>query len=237
MRREYIKIKRPTSLFPRDTNLLKRLDDDFWKTWIFFHLLNFYQNCNKEEVKHLINKEKAKQYPRIELTIAKYVRKWLRNNQEFDSNFDVSGEEVNDEDLEGFYDITIRNTYWKSKCIRFECKNLDGKQELINKYVYYDTYNKIGALKYDGGVYRFFNGKYSQNQSFGGMIGFILTGETQIIKAQIIHKLKSQFNITPEGDLLSIEDNTIFENEFTFNSTHKRSNQEFLIHHILFKLN
>lgn len=56
-----------------------------------------------------------------------------------------------------------------------ECKNLSTRQNLINEYIYVDT-------KDDGGIYRYFNGKYAQEQSFGGMIGFILRGEVKAIK-------------------------------------------------------
>lgn len=235
MEREYIKVKRPTSPFPSDNNLLRDLDNEFWKEWIFFHLLSFYEKCNRIEITQLIEDEKAKTNPRVERTIARYIRKWLNNNHSFSFHFKAFGENTNDEEIEGYYDITIHNTYWQNGDFHFECKNLNKKQDLINKYVFYDTYKDIPPI-YDGGVYRYFNGKYSQNQFFGGMLGFILEGDIQTIKAKIINKMSTCFDVSPEGDLLSIEDNTIFENNFTFNSTHKRNNQEFLIHHILFKL-
>ena len=87
---------------------------------------------------------------------------------------------------------------------------------------------------FDGGVLRYFNGKYAQSLSFGGMIGFVLSGKNATIKNNIFTKLNEKFNISPEGDLISITDNSIDGNNFTFNSKHKRLQQEFTIHHLLF---
>ncbi|QIK52910.1 hypothetical protein G7051_00525 [Dysgonomonas sp. HDW5B] len=236
MEREYIKVNRPAFSFPNNTNLLRSLDDEFWKSWIFFHLLTFYKDYDRVELKQLINKEKAKKHSKIEDSIAKYIRNWLNNKcRDFYLNFRAFGENTNDEDIEGYYDITIHNTYWQNRDFHFECKNLNEKQDLINKYVYYDTY-RPDFLKYDGGVYRYFNGKYSQGQNFGGLLGFVLEGDIEMIKTQIINKMRIPFNVTPQGDLLSIQENAILGNQFTFNSTHKRDNCNFLLHHILLQL-
>lgn len=230
MEREYIKIKKPSPL-PSTIHLLKNLDDEFWKNWVFFHLLSFYKNFDRKMLEEKINTERAKSSPRIEREIAKFLRLYLKNNRLFDFHFDVFGEITNDEDVEGNYDILINNTYWKNGFF-FECKNLNESQDLVNKYV---SYNKGGGV-YDGGVYRYFNGKYAQNQNFGGMIGFILSGDNNIIKGKIQEKLKEKFDITAQGDLISIEDNSIETNEFTFDSNHTRFETTFLIHHILFNL-
>ena len=85
-----------------------------------------------------------------------------------------------------------------------------------------------------GGVLRYFNGKYAQNLSFGGMLGFVLSGNQTNIKSNICTKLNEKFNISPEGDLVNITENAINGNEFTFNSTHSRLGNEFTIHHLLF---
>ncbi len=229
MQREYIRIKKPAPL-PFDTRQLKTLDDGFWKNWVFYYLLDFYQNYDSTELKSKIEEEKKKQYPRTEREIAKFIRLKLKANREFGLNFSVKGEETNDEDVEGNYDITIHNTYWKNKDFYFECKNLDDKQDLVNKYVCYNR----GHSSFDGGVYRYFNGKYAQSLDFGGMIGFVLKGSVLDVKNKIIEKLKDKFDTAPEGDLLNIMDNSIEKNNFTFDSNHKRFNKEFLIHHLLF---
>ncbi|WP_433777817.1 hypothetical protein [Flavobacterium anhuiense] len=229
MEREYIRIKKPAPL-PFDTRQLKILDDEFWKKWVFYYLLDFYKNYDSAELRSKIEEEKKKQYPRTEREIAKFIRLKLKANREFGLNFSVKGEETNDENVEGNYDITIHNTYWKNQDFYFECKNLDGGQDLVNKYVCYHK----GKNVYDGGVLRYFNGKYAQNSTFGGMIGFILDGDSNNIKTEILKKLNEKFQISPEGDLISTKDNSIKENPFTFDSLHSRQNTEFTIHHLLF---
>lgn len=66
MEREYIRIKKPPAPLPFDTRQLKSLDDEFWKNWVFYYLLDFYINCNNAELKSKIEEEKKKQYPRTE---------------------------------------------------------------------------------------------------------------------------------------------------------------------------
>ncbi|GHT05469.1 hypothetical protein FACS189440_21470 [Bacteroidia bacterium] len=229
MEKEYIKISKPSPL-PYNTHLLRNLDDEFWKNHIFYHLLSFYAHYDKTKLKEIIDLEQSKNNSRTERVIAKQIRKYLNNNQEFSLNFKAFGENTNDEDVEGNYDITIDNTYWQVS-FHFECKNLDISQDLVNKYVCYNTGHSI----FDGGVYRYFNKKYAQNQNFGGMLGFVLQGDVQTIKNKIIEKMKLPFNISPEGDFLNIEENAIVGNDFTFNSTHKRKIGEFMLHHLLFK--
>lgn len=229
MEREYIKIPKPSRLSSYVPEL-KELSDEVWKNEIYHHLLSFYQNYDSKELKEKIEIEKEKSNPRTEREIAKFIRVKLNSDKKFGYHFKATGEETNDEDVEGNYDITIHSNNWKSRDFYFECKNLNNSQDLINKYVCYNRGNSI----YDGGVYRYFNGKYAQKLNFGGMIGFVLQGDVLKIKNKIIKKLKDKFDITPEGDLLNVIDNSIENNEFTFNSNHKRFNDEFLIHHLLF---
>ncbi len=235
MEREYIRIKKPTPL-PFDTRQLKTLDDEFWKNWVFYYLLDFYKNYDSTELKSKIEEEKKKQYPRTEREIAKFVRIKLNASKEFGYHFTAIGENTNDEDVEGNYDITIHSTNWKSKNFHFECKNLDSSQDFVNKYVCYNTYKKDtqGKNIYDGGVLRYFNGKYAQSLPFAGMIGFILSGDTQTIKSKIISKLKENLNTSPEGDLIKIKENSIKDVDFVFDSIHKRFHSKFTIHHLLF---
>ncbi|WP_441902642.1 hypothetical protein [Pedobacter psychrotolerans] len=237
MEKGYIKIKRPHPI-PDYTHHLKSLDDRFWKNWIFFHLLTFYSTHNNEVLKDRIQKEKQRAFPRVEREIAKYIRLWLNNDQQFSFHFQADGEKTNDVDIEGNYDITISNSYWKNKDFYFECKNLDDSKDLIDKYVCYNTYRKASDNSniFDGGVLRYFNGKYAQKSNFGGMIGFVLSGSVQDHKNAIIKRLNDKFTITPEGDLIKIVDNSIQENDFTFDSHHNRFDLEFVLHHILLNL-
>lgn len=229
--REYIRIKKPAPL-PFDTRQLKTLDDEFWKNWVFYYLLNFYKNYDSAELKSKIEDEKKKQYPRTEREIAKFVRIKLNANKEFGYHFTAIGENTNDEDIEGNYDITIHSTNWKSKNFHFECKNLDCSQDLVIKYVCYNTYKKDTNNEniFDGGILRYFNGKHVQTLTFGGMIGFVLSGDSVKIKSSLLTKLKENLHTTPEGDLIQITDNSIEENNFTFDSLHKRLDREFTIH-------
>ncbi|MFP5079525.1 hypothetical protein [Pedobacter sp. JCM 36344] len=235
MEREYIRIKRPPS-FPFDTRKLRDLDDEFWKKWVFYYLLQFYQGYDSAELKTKIQVEKNKRYPRTEREIAKFIRLKLNNNRNFGLHFSVKGEVTNDEEVEGNYDINIHSTNWKSKDFYFECKNLDGNSDLIAKYVCYNTYKKNSANEniFDGGVVRYFNGKYAQTSNFGGMIGFILAGDPLKTKSNLFTKLGEKLSTSPEGDLISISDNSIEGNSFTFDSLHTRKNTHFTIHHILF---
>lgn len=237
MEREYIKIPK-SSPMPNSVSDLKELSDEVWKNEIFHHLLSFYKNYDSKELKEKIEQERKSTKPQIENKIAHYIRRYLEKDRFFSANFDVVGENKNDEsDNVGFYDITTLNTYWVEKGttnkvrFHFECKNLDKSQDLVNKYV---CYNK-GHSVFDGGVYRYFNGKYAQSLNFGGMIGFVLEGNVLDTKSKIKKKLTDKFDITPEGDLLVLTDRSIEGNDFTFDSTHNRKGKEFLIHHLLFE--
>ena len=238
MEREYIRIKKPAPL-PFDTRQLKTLDDEFWKNWVFYHLLSFYQNYDSEELKDKIQVEKKNKKSDIEDLIAVYIRKYLRKDRLFElQGLKVVGGVNNDLTIKGLYDISILHSYW-DKEFHFECKNLDSSQDLVNKYVCYNTYKKNNENDniFDGGVLRYFNGKYAQNLTFGGMIGFILDGDSNSIKAAILKKLNEKFKISPDGDLISAKDNSIEENPFTFDSIHSRKDKKFTIHHLLLSLN
>ncbi|WP_319591707.1 hypothetical protein [uncultured Draconibacterium sp.] len=230
--REYIRVKKPDSPFPLSTNILRERTDQFWKCWVFYHLFSFYKEYDSINLRNIIQQEQLKPNPRIERAIAKLIRKILKNTQEFCFNgFVINGEVTNDEEREGNYDIVINHSYW-GNAFHFECKNLslDHSKNLISKYVCYNMGHKV----YDGGVYRYFNGKYAQNQDFGGMLGFVLSDNLKTIKAKINEKLKMKFDTSPNGDLKHITDNSIGNNDFTFDSIHNRNNVDFILHHILF---
>ncbi|HEX8575692.1 MAG TPA: hypothetical protein VF677_05300 [Flavobacterium sp.] len=235
MEREYIRIKEPVPL-PFDTRQLRTLDDKFWKNWVFYYLIDFYKNHDNAELEIKIEEEKKKKKSDIEDLIAIYIRRNLRENKRFGlQGFKVAGGINNDLEIKGLYDISILHSYW-DKEFHFECKNLDGSPNLINKYVCYNTYKKdtYNENIFDGGVLRYFNGKYAQNLVFGGMIGFVLAGDSIKIKNSLVTKLNEKLNTTPEGDLIKITDNSIEGNDFTFDSLHKRLKKEFTIHHLLF---
>jgi hypothetical protein len=236
MEKEYINVIKPKKELPTDTEVLKKMTDDFWKSWIFYHLLYFYRKDDGVKIKEIIECNKE-----VEDTIARYITTQLKYREEYskfgNQGFIIARGVNNDLDKKGLYDISIKHSYWHNSDsgkgeFHFECKNLtlNPKQNYISKYVYYNAK--------ECGVYRYFNGKYAQNQNFGGMIGFVLDGDVGIIKNKIIEKLNVKFDKSPEGDLIQpIIDKAIQENDFTFNSIHNRNDSEFILHHILLDFN
>ncbi len=238
--REYIKTGKLISL-PDSRIKTRAITNDIWKNQVFFHLLNFYKNCNITVIHKIIEIERNKPQARIEDKIGVFIRNTLRIDIKFNSQgFRIAGGVNNDEEIRGFYDISIFHSDWVNIDLpvdfHFECKNLDGNQELVNKYVYYNTYenDKNNQNIFDGGVFRYFNGKYAQNLDFGGMIGFVLDGKVLDLKSKIATKLNDKFSTSPDGDLIKITDNSIQNNDFTFDSYHKRFSKEFILHHLLF---
>jgi len=232
--KEYIKVKieKPKTPLSDSRRVLRTNNDDFWKGWIFYFLLSFYQKFNREELKQKIEYEKKKNKPRIEKIITDFLRQYLEKDEEFKGicEFLIDQETLIKGKKEGYYDVKIQHSQWQNKDFCFECKNLNETQDSINKYVYHHEGKQI----YDGGVYRYFNDKYAQNQDFGGMIGFVLEGNYLNIKTKIHEKLKEKFDISPEGDLIKINNNK--NNDFTFDSYHNRKKKEFVIHHLLFNV-
>ncbi|MCQ4036048.1 hypothetical protein [Kaistella montana] len=237
MDRDYIIVPEQKQI-PRNQSFTKKLDDNFWIELVHYHLLNFYKNYPKEELRSKIeaenNKPKGKK-KEIEDVIKSYIVHWLEN---IDKKINYQGIILNQEpkskyNNKGFYDLKFQHSYWinhvtdKLNYYVLECKNLSTRQNLINEYVYVDA-------KDDGGIYRYFNGKYAQEQSFGGMIGFILRGEVKAIKQKIIEKLQNSFK-DQNGRLISngIIDNSLYDNDFTFQSSHLRNEQLFNIYHLL----
>jgi hypothetical protein len=228
--RLYVKVPKTISL-PDSSTKKRKINNVVWKNNIFSHLLNFYKNYNPLEIRSIISDG-----GKIEDNIASHIRIKLKISRKFNlQGFIIHGGVNNDnETKKGLYDITISHSDWRnidnSLCeFHFECKNLDNSTTLIKKYIYYN--------EKECGVYRFFNGKYAQDQTFGGMIGFVLSGNVLDIKKKIHQKLNDKYDITPEGDLKELIDNSIEENHFTFNSIHNRKNQGFTLHHLLFDFN
>ncbi len=216
---------------------LRKLDDDDWKQHIFFHILKCYKEIHNNEVIKLIEKEKLKPKANIEEAIKKFIVKQLKNDKRFDTHGFIVNREPSSEHG-GFYDLKIQHSYW-GKYFSFECKNLDSTSKAptsssINEYVY----NKS---KQDGGVYRYMIGKYARDFNFGGMIGFIIKGKTDIIIEEIIKKLRLVFDKNSVGELTdkSIVRNAIENNNNTFNSMHiiaknnKIKKKIFTLYHIM----
>lgn len=238
--RDYVKTGKLLTF--SDSSIEKRkMSNDIWKSQVFCHLLNFYKNFNILDIQAIINTEKNETQARIEDEIAVFIRNVLKKDRKFNIHgFRIAGGVNNDEKIKGLYDISVFHSDWVNDVLpvdfHFECKNLDNSQDLVNKYHHTKIYKKDSNNNeiYDGGVFRYFNGKYAQNFSFGGMIGFVLEGDISKTKSRILLKLNDKFDDSLEGDLLRIVDNSIEGNEFTFDSYHNRFNTEFVLHHLLF---
>ena len=228
--KKYIKLPKPEKLSDSRKEL-RKLDDNQWKQHIFFHILKFYKEIDNNQVIKLIEKEKLKPKKQIEEAIKKLIRKQLINDRKFSANeFIINREPASEHG--GSYDFKIQHSSWRDKYFTFECKNLDTTStssitSSINEYVY----NKS---KPDGGVYRYIIGKYAKNLNFGGMIGFIIKGETDKIIKQIIEKLRQVSN-NNVGKLTgkSIICNSIENNKNTFDSIHLIEKKFFTLHHIM----
>ncbi|MBW1616731.1 MAG: hypothetical protein JRJ49_09420 [Deltaproteobacteria bacterium] len=239
--KKYIRLPKPEEFL--DSRMqLRKLGDNQWKQHIFFHILKFYKEIDNNQVINLINKEKRKpqankekRKPRAEIeeAIKKFIVKQLKNDKRFDTHGFIVNREPSSEHS-GFYDLKFEHSDWRGKYFSFECKNLGAASKAsttstIKEYVY----NKSTQ---DGGVYRYMIGKYARDFNFGGMIGFIIKGETDIIIEEIIKKLHrvSNDNIGKLTDK-SIVRNSIENNKNTFNSIHIRAkgNKEFTLHHIM----
>lgn len=236
--REYVWLPKSPKL-PNSSKRKKKLNDEFWISLIHFHLLRFYSEYNLIELRQRIDAElKKTERKEIESLIKDFIWRWFDG----DRSICLQGIITNLESkamygVNAFYDIKFQHSDWidldtgKLKYYSVECKNLNSLTASINEYVY-------NSSKKDGGVYRYFNGKYSQNTDFGGMLGFILDGNIEEVKQNIISKLAAPFDISPEGDLIEngIKLNSIENNTFTFDSVHNRHNNVFVLNHILFKV-
>lgn len=239
MGREYIRLPK-TKALPDSSRKKRSLNDDFWINLIHSHLLKFYNEFDASDLSRLINIEKAKTSRKhIEDLIKDYIYSWFdeHNKKIFREGIILNLESKVKYNQNGFYDMKFQHSDWvdmDAKMVKYyslECKNLNSKNLCIDEYVFNNS-------KKDGGVYRHFNGKYAQKNNFGGMLGFILDGDPEIIKEKIIVKLKSPFDNSPEGDLIvnGIVLNSIEGNDFTFDSKHIRLGYFFTLHHILFNI-
>jgi len=236
--KEYIKLPKVEKLSD-SRNKLRELSDTEWKNYIFFHLLQFYREVDNNEIVELIGKKKQKERSDIEETIKKYIGKWLKNNQQFDLHEFVVNREPSSEEG-GFYDFKIEHSQWRKKYFAFECKNLYKSFISINSYVYY-RFKKDGVLREDGGVYRYMINRYAKDLDFGGMIGFVIAGDSNLIMEKIIQKMHDTFDNNDIGQLTDkrIIRNSIENNSNTFDSIHLRLEENrmkkriFTLHHII----
>ena len=232
--KEYIKLPKVNKLSDSRSKL-RELNDASWKNYIFFHLLQFYKETDNSEIVELIFKEKQKKKAEIEKEIKKRLKKWLKEDQRFCLNgFLVNREPSSDGAIDGFYDLKFEHSDWINKYFAFECKNLDKSSGSINEYVYNRT-------QQDGGVYRYMINKYAEDLDFGGMLGFVIEDESNLIIGKIIEKIHKTFDNNDIGQLTGrcIIEHSIENNSNTFDSIHLRLEENkikkhiFTLHHII----
>ncbi len=193
-------------------------DDQFWVNLILDYINGLYSEISQQEKTILKNQN--------ERCIKEFIRRKLETNENFgQSHFLIVELEPQNShpNLLGFYDIKIRSSLWNNY-FAFECKCLTATSKSISEYVYNAKKEKNKQAYPDGGVYRFLINKYAKDKSFGGMIGFIQSGNTCSITKSIIDRLVDIK--LPCGDIYYGEliDNVHQNSELThyFKSVHTR---------------
>lgn len=235
-----------TELLPTDTNLIRQINDEAWKNHIFSYLMQYCKEVDKKEIAEIIKQEKTEKKSNIEREIKKHIRNWFRNHRHFwQQGFKLKRETHSESYVEGFIDLEFFHSYWGNepyidKSFPFECKNIEAETRgklnaSVNEYIY-------NPSKKNGGVYRYLIKKYSPAQDFGGMIGFLISGNLQKVIDEIIISLvaldisdKHLGKLTDNGVVI----NSIAGNKNTFESTHNCYNYKnkvhstVLLHHII----
>lgn len=235
MNHGYIKLP-PTKILSDSCIERRQFTDNDWKNYIFFGLLKFNKDVDKDDISRIINDSELKK----ENAISNYIYRWLINDREFNSfEFVINREPRTDGDQEGFIDLKFQHSQWGdgNKHFSFEAKNLDGSIKLINEYIY--TKKKIDdSYVENGGMFRFMSGKYSHNMEFGGMIGYIIKKCDDNLIDILVDEIENVYRNNETGKLFGeIERNSICENENTFRTFHNRSkisnDSEFALYHII----
>jgi len=197
-------------------------EDEHWKTVILEILFACYEQ-QKEVIKTAVKSFNGK--GQIEDFIKDNMHQWLKNTKKYARNLPEISVIVNQESKttshkEGYYDLKFQHSSWNSY-YSFECKCLTQRPVSIKEYIY-NPKSKKG--KDDGGVYRYAISKYADRLNFGGMIGFILSGNETLIINNICTALE-KFELQPDkaGKLANpVKRNAIASNQNTFESVHFR---------------
>ncbi|MEA3495665.1 MAG: hypothetical protein U9R42_06475 [Bacteroidota bacterium] len=239
--KEYFKIPK-TKAMSNLRDQLRKLDDEIWKNYIFSHLFQYYNSVDNKTIQTIIQKETDKKKANIETEIKKHIRNWLtRQSESFDEQeFIVNLEPSSECNKDGFIDLKFEHSSWRNKYFSFEAKNLGeiknrGQSTLINEYVYVKTKDRE-----DGGMYRYMTNKYACELNFGGMLGFVV-GKNQDLINKLTDKIQSVYQKTNRGTLIGnkIIYNSITDNKNTFDTIHLRKNsitkqeEKFCLHHII----
>lgn len=233
----YLKLP-PIKSMPDSRTLLRQLPDEEWRNYVFFFLLKYSNEVDKQEVIKLIDDEKRKERAQIETVIKKNIRNWLKRRcAEFNlCEFILNREPSSENEAEGYYDLKFEHSQW-SKYFSFEAKNLGAIKSFtlsqsIDEYVYVKA-------KDDGGMYRYVINKYACDLDFGGMIGFVINESNTSILDSLINKIQTVFCDNSLGALVDdkIVMNSIADNPNTFETIHSVKhediNKNLRLYHIL----
>lgn len=202
--------------------------DEEWIHLFLKFIISFYQDIIEKKKNLKLKDEKS-----IKFDIYHFYQKSRTYTGQFTLNLESSN--VNREQ-EGFYDLKFQHTSW-GKYFSIEAKCLDGKTASVNEYIYRKPTRK---KREDGGVFRFVNMKYAEDLSFGGMLGFILKGDSEHIINEIKELLKTWKIIDPlngeygnsENEDLYLENILEFENSFKSSHKRRRKGSNILLYHI-----
>lgn len=236
--KEYIKLPK-TKIIPDSSIEKQQLSDADWINYIF-HIILKYNSIDKEKIINLVQEELKKQHSQVEELIKNHIYTWYKKAKKTDKQIAIwriiLNLEPKSNSLKGFYDLKFQHSDW-DKYFVFEAKNLgeiksQSQSASINEYVY-------NQAKKDGGMYRFFTGKYAFEFNFGGMLGFIV-GKNNNLKTKLIDKIENVYK-NGLGQLADnkIIINSIAENSNTFETIHKRKNfiskkdEKFHLYHII----
>ena len=213
-----------------------KFDDNFYLTQIFKYLSDTY-NSFTATCRNTLKQKKEEE-------ITDYVRRKLQNNEDFVlEGFKINSEARNQDKVVGYYDLKFENGNWLNQYFVLECKLIDPTKTKADEYFY----RTIKSQNEDGGLYRFLINKYATNKSFGGMLGYIISGNPQKIIDSLRTKTQT-FQITQGnlcfGNLQNSEllDTTINNFKYSFQSNHTRIYEGQIIapihiFHLFFDLN
>jgi len=193
-----------------------KFDDNFYLTQIFKYLLDTY-NSFTATCRNVLKQKKEEE-------ITDYVRRKLQDNEDFVlEGFKINSEARNQDKIVGYYDLKFENGNWLNQYFVLECKPIDTTKTKIDAYIH----KVIKSQDEDGGLFRFIINKYATNKPFGGMLGYIISGNPQNAIDSLKKKILT-FKIT-QGNLCfgNLQNNELLDTpianfNYSFQSNHVR---------------
>ena len=193
-----------------------KFDDNFYLTQIFNYLSDTY-NSFTATCRNALKQKKEEE-------ITDYVRRKLQDNEDFVlDGFKVNTEARNQDKVTGYYDLKFEHSDWLNQYFVLECKPIDTKKSKVDAYIH----KTIKSQGEDGGLYRFLINKYATNKPFGGMLGYIVSGNPKTVMDSLKKKIKTLQIVQGNfcfGNLQNSEllDNYVANFDYSFQSNHTR---------------